>query len=96
VGYNIDKLPTTIKDKQQNISLKISPELEIELLTKFDTGKSFDEAFNDSELFKIEGNELQKWNIISIEDLISSKISTGCNRDKNDVDVLQEISRLKR
>lgn len=96
IGYKVEELPATIKNKQQNISLKISPELEIELLTSFDPGKSFDEAFRESELYQIEGNDLLKWNIISLEDLISSKISTNRTKDRNDIEVLQEILRLKK
>lgn len=96
IGYKVEELPDTIKNKQQNISLKISPELEIELLTSFDPGKSFDEAFRKSELYQIEGNDLLKWNIISLEDLISSKISTNRTKDRNDIEVLQEILRLKK
>ena len=96
IGYKVDELPDPVKNKEQNISLKISPELEIELLTSFNPGKSFDQAFQESELYQIEGKLLLRWNIISIEDLISSKISTGRIKDKNDIEVLQEILRLRK
>lgn len=50
MGYEIDSFPDKVKTKQQNISVKFSPaDLNLELITNFQIGKSFDEAFAESE-----------------------------------------------
>lgn len=91
IGYKLPDLPEEVKSGEQNISIKISPDLEIELLTSFNPGKTFDAAYEDSVVHKIEGHEYLKWNIISLKDLISSKIGTNRPKDKLDVEVLQRI-----
>lgn len=93
LGYEFDKFPDKVIKGQQNISLKFSPDLEIELITRFNPGKSFDEAFAESVEFFAEGQKLYKWNIISYEDLISSKIKSGRPKDFLDVQELQRINK---
>ena len=93
LGYKINDFPDEVKNGEQNISIKLSPNLEIELIVNFDPGKSFREAFADSVEFFTEGHEKYKWNIISYDDLINSKIRSGRPRDWNDV---QELKRLRK
>jgi hypothetical protein len=75
------------------MSLKLSPNLEIELITNFNPGKTFDEDWEESIEFTAEGTKLLKWNILSYEDLISSKIKLGRPKDFLDVQELQRINK---
>ncbi len=90
-GYELEKFPEEVISGNQNISLKFSPELEVELITRFNPGKTFEEAFKESIEFKPKGQKLMKWNIISYEDLINSKIKSGRPKDLLDVKELQRI-----
>lgn len=55
--------------------------MNIELITRFSINKSFDEAYMASELVRIEGEEenfeILSWNVLALEDLITSKIKSG-------------------
>lgn len=92
LGYNIHRLPELVCEGEQNISLKISPVFELELITKFNPGKSFNEAYAGSET--VERNGL-KYNVLSFNDLIQSKITSDRPKDKLDVEELQRV-RTKR
>ena len=89
--YKIDSFPDDVKNGHQNISMKFSPDLEIELITSFNPGKTFEESFNASVEFIVDGQKLYKWNIISFDDLIKSKIKSGRPKDLLDVKELQRI-----
>ncbi|MEX0812315.1 MAG: nucleotidyltransferase [Chitinophagales bacterium] len=90
LGYEIDALPESVKNKQQNISLKFSPEiLNIELITNFSVNKSFEEAYKDADIENVEGQKF--WHIISIDDLITSKLKSGRNKDYLDVMELKKL-----
>ncbi len=88
LGYSIKELPQEVKDGKQNISIKISQVIEIELITNFNPGKTFEDAYQDSEHVQIE--ELG-YNILSFDDLIKSKITTGRAKDKLDIEELHRI-----
>lgn len=45
MGYDIDSFPEDVKNGKQNISLKISPIFDLELITNFNPKKTFAEAF---------------------------------------------------
>ncbi|MFP5471055.1 MAG: nucleotidyltransferase [Bacteroidia bacterium] len=93
MGYEISDFPEKVKNKEQNISVKFSPvSINLELITNFSINKSFDEALKDSELAKVEGKEFLKWNVLSFDDLITSKIKAGRPKDLLDI---QELKRLK-
>lgn len=95
MGYEMDSFNENIKNGEQNISIKISPVAEIELLTRFNPNKTFDEAYKDR-LEVITGEEvILKYNIISLEDLITSKIKSGRNKDLIDVLELKRINNIK-
>lgn len=92
--YDIVDFPKEVYEKKQNISIKFSPiDLNLELITKFDVNKTFDEAFKDSIEAQIEGNSLLKWNVLSLDDLITSKIKSGRNKDLLDIKELQKINK---
>ncbi len=88
LGYSIEELPDQVKTGNQNISIKISPLIEIELITNFNPGKSFREAYADSEIVHRDGII---YHILSFQDLISSKINTGRAKDRLDVEELHRI-----
>lgn len=93
LGYEISSFPEEIKNREQNISIKFSPtSINLELITRLSIGKSFDEALSDSEIASIDGQELLKWNVLSFDDLIDSKIKSGRPKDLLDI---QELKRLK-
>ena len=92
MGYEIDDFPEEVKTKQQNISIKFSPvDLDLELITNFSVNKTFDEAFNDSEEVIVNENPFLRWNILSFDDLITSKIKANRPKDLLDIQQLQQI-----
>jgi hypothetical protein len=94
MGYEIDDFPEAVKKEQQNISIKFSPvDLDLELITKFSVNKSFDEAFKSSEEVQVNGNLFLKWNVLSLEDLITSKIKANRPKDLLDIQQLREINK---
>lgn len=90
LGYEIEDFPTEVKEKKQNISVKFSPEdLDLELITNFSVSKNFDQSYKDSiEVFK-NGSDTLSWRILSLEDLIVSKIKAGRPKDLLDIQQLQ-------
>jgi hypothetical protein len=84
-----------VKNQMQNISLNFSPQsLNIELITRFSVNKTFEEAFLESELVEIKEIKFLKWRVLSLEDLIISKIKAGRPKDLLDVQQLREINKL--
>lgn len=92
MGYDIDDFPLTVKEKQQNISVKFSPaDFDLELITNFSINKSFDEAYNQSETVTFQkNNKTLVWKVISLDDLITSKIKSGRPIDLLDIQQLQK------
>jgi len=93
IGYLFDRFPDEVVNGNQNISLKFSPDLEVELITRFNPGKTFDEAFAESVEFIAEGQKLLKWNIISYDSLINSKLKSARPKDLLDIKELQRINK---
>ncbi len=90
--YEIDDFPEDVKKQAQNISVKFSPlDLDLELITKFSSKKTFEQAYKDSEEAVIEGKTVLKWRVLSYEDLIESKIKAQRPKDLLDIQQLQEI-----
>jgi hypothetical protein len=92
IGYNIANLPEDVQNGEQNISIKVSPVFEMELITRFNPGKSFKEAYAKSETVK--SGDIH-YHVLNFYDLIQSKISSDRPKDKLDVEELHRI-RLKR
>ncbi|MDC8000406.1 hypothetical protein POV26_05120 [Aequorivita todarodis] len=92
MDFEIDDFPEAVKKKQQNISVKFSPvDFDLELITKFSVNKSFDEAYKQSETVTLEKNNKQLiWRVISLEDLITSKIKSGRPIDLLDIQQLHK------
>lgn len=93
MGYQIEELPEEVKKGAQNISIKISPVLELELITSFNPGKSFGEAYKES--IPVNKGEYN-YRVLSFDDLIASKISTDRAKDKTDVEELHKIRLRKK
>ncbi|WP_396192955.1 nucleotidyl transferase AbiEii/AbiGii toxin family protein [Flavobacterium sp.] len=92
MGHEIKDFPEKVKNREQNISIKFSPlDLNLELITNFSVNKSFDEAFNDSEQVTINEKTFLRWNVLSFEDLITSKIKANRPKDLLDIQQLIEI-----
>ena len=92
MGYKIDDFPKEVKQQMQNISVKFSPnDLNLELITRFSINKSFEEALKESEEVIIKKKEVLKWNVLSLDDLITSKIKAGRPKDYLDIQQLKEI-----
>lgn len=90
MGYEIDQFPKEVMLKMQNISIKFSPyDLDLELITRFSIGKSFEEAYAESIAREIKGETLLKWNVLSYKDLITSKVKSGRPKDLLDIQQLQ-------
>lgn len=95
MGYVIDAFPEEVKNKQQNISIKFSPvDINLELITNFSINKSFDEAFDDSIETTAQDHTFLKWNVLSLDDLIDSKIKSG--RPKDLLDIQELVKRNKK
>ena len=88
LGYNFDDFPDEVKKGEQNISIKISPIFELELITNFNFGKTFSEVLKESELVK---KEDFYYNVLNFNDLIQSKISSSRIKDKLDIEELHRI-----
>lgn len=93
MDYDIDDFPESVKNQKQNISIKFSPiDLDLELITNFSVHKSFDEAYKQSKTVTLERNDrVLSWHVISLEDLITSKIKSGRPKDLLDVQQLRKI-----
>jgi hypothetical protein len=97
MGYELTDFPNNVKQQLQNISVKFSPSnVDLELITKFSSNKTFDEAYIKSEIAVVNGKEFLKWNVLSYEDLIDSKIKASRPKDLLDISQLQRIREQKK
>jgi hypothetical protein len=92
LGYEVETLPAKVLSAEQNVSIKISPDQEIELITRFDPGCTFDEAWSRCEFAETHGSPLAKYRVIALDDLIESKLRSLRPKDLLDV---QELKRIK-
>jgi hypothetical protein len=94
MGYDIDDFPLDVKEQKQNISIKFSPlDLDLELITKFSVNKTFEEAYRDSVVSEVNKNSFFCWRVLSLEDLITSKVKANRPKDLLDVQQLREINK---
>lgn len=93
MDYHIKDFPLELKEQRQNISVKFSPnDLDLKLITNSSINKSFDDAYERRKLVKLERDKTELvYRVISLEDLITSKIKFGCPKDLLDVQQLQKI-----
>lgn len=94
MGYEFDNFPEDVKQGKQNISIKISPVIDIELITSFNPGRNFDECYEYREIVTRQlwhGEETFTYDVISFEDLINSKIKASRPKDLYDIMELKRI-----
>lgn len=94
MGYHLEDFPEKVKNKSQNISVKFSPvDLDLELITNFSVNKTFEKAYLDSEkvLLTSKGIVLH-WRVLSLDDLITSKIKAGRPKDLLDIQQLKKVN----
>ena len=92
--YVINDFPEKVKRKEQNISVKFSPyDLDLELITNFSINKSFEEAFRDSEKVTVNNKTFLSWRVLSLEDLITSKVKANRPKDLLDIQQLRAINK---
>jgi hypothetical protein len=77
--YDIIDFPAAVKNKQQNISIKFN--------------KSFDDAYSESSKHQVKEVQYLRWNVLSLEDLITSKIKANRPKDLLDIIQLKEINK---
>ncbi len=92
MGYCIESFPAKVVSGQQNISIKVSRDQELELITAFNLGKTFNEAWALSIKITIHDYPLAKYRVLDFETLIESKVKSGRPKDFLDI---QELKRLK-
>lgn len=92
LGFQLEQLPEAVLRQEQNISIKISPEMEIELITRFNPGKSFDEAWAASEQTELAGEPVARFRVLGFDDLIASKLRSSRPKDLLDI---QELKRRR-
>jgi hypothetical protein len=91
MGNQLDDFPKKVKEQRHNISIKFSTiNLNLELITNFSIGKTFEEAFKEAEVAEVEGNKLLRWHVLSLDDLITSKIKSSRPKYLLDVQKLKK------
>lgn len=92
MGYEIDSFPDAVQRQEQNISVKFSPvDLNLELITKFEIGKTFDQAFAESERVEIKSQSVLRWRVLNYDDLIESKRRAARPKDLLDIMELKAL-----
>ncbi|MBL0126944.1 MAG: hypothetical protein IPP83_05670 [Flavobacteriales bacterium] len=92
IGYDVDQFPDPVLKSDKNITLKMSPGLEVEVITFLRPGCTFEEAWSRAELIELSGEPVQSVHVMSLPDLLESKARSG--RPKDLLDIL-ELKRKK-
>lgn len=93
MGYEIDSFPDAVHRQETNISVKFSPiDINLELITKFEIGKSFDQAYAESVKVELKKNTVLRWRVLHYNDLIESKRRAARPKDLLDILQLKEIN----
>lgn len=92
LGYALERLPEAVLRQEQNVSIKISPDMEIELITRFNPGKTFEEAWTASEATVLAGEPVAIYRVLGYDDLIASKLRSARPKDLLDI---QELKRRR-
>lgn len=96
MGYEISDFPKEVKNKRQNISITFSPiDLDLELITNFSVNKTFEEAYLDAKEFVIDETPSKIYKVLSLNDLIISKVKSGRPKDFLDIQELKRIHKLQ-
>ncbi|HPF91001.1 MAG: hypothetical protein H6590_08185 [Flavobacteriales bacterium] len=93
IGYEVGEFPASVRNGEKNITLKMSPGLDVELITHLAPGSTFDEAWGRAEQVELKGEPTVLFRIFSFRDLIESKLRSGRPKDLLDVQELQRRHR---
>jgi hypothetical protein len=93
MGFEISELPADVKNGDQNISIKFSPYQTLDLISRFNPNKTFEEAWKDAVVGEIRDNNIARYRVLSLEDLVISKIKSGRPKDLLDIQELQRINK---
>ena len=98
MGFEVYDFPDTVKNQQQNISIKFTPQedMDLELITNFSVNKSFEQAYTDSVAVEVNETRFLRWSVLSLEDLITSKVKAGRPKDLLDIQQLRKINNDKK
>ena len=89
MGFELSNFPEEVINQKKNISVKFTPiDLDLELITKFEISKSFDEAYQSSDEVIITGYPLRKWRVLNFYDLLESKKRAARPKDFLDIEQL--------
>ena len=91
--FDFSEFPDEVSKGEQNISIKFSPYQTLELISRFNPNKTFEEAWQSSVLAKIKGNTIARYRVLSLEDLITSKVKSGRPKDLLDIQELHRINK---
>lgn len=94
LGYSITEFPKSVMEGKENISVKVSPNQEIEIISRFNPNKTFDQAYLDASEMLISGMTVKKMKVISLNDLISAKAKSKRTKDMLDIIELTRIHNL--
>lgn len=90
MGFEVSSFPEEVINQQKNVSVKFTPaDLDLELITKFEISKSFDEAYHSSDEVVITGHYLRKWRVLNFDDLLESKKRAARPKDFLDIEQLK-------
>ena len=87
IGYDVDQFPDPVLKSDKNITLKMSPGLDVEVITFLRPGCTFEEAWSRAELIELTGEPVQSVHVMSLPDLLESKARSG--RPKDLLDILE-------
>ena len=88
-GYALDRFPDPVLRSEKNISLKMSPGLDVELITFLRPGFNFEEAWSRAEWAELAGEPILKYRVLAFPDLIESKLRSARPKDLLDVHELR-------
>jgi hypothetical protein len=91
LGFETTDFPEAVYEKKQNISIHVSPVFKIELITYLNFGISFNEAYKRSEPSHLNNLPDCKFNVLTYDHLIESKLKAGRPKDFYDVLSLREL-----
>ena len=92
LGYEVEQLPATVLRGEQNVSIKITPDMDLELITRFEPGCTFDQAWERRVSGDLAGAPVARFHVLHRDDLIQSKLRAARPKDLLDV---QELKRRK-
>ncbi|HQV52032.1 MAG: hypothetical protein IPI00_16690 [Flavobacteriales bacterium] len=89
IGFEVGKIPNDVLAQERNMSIKISPMMEVELITRSNPSCTFEEAWSRRIEATILGHPITKYLVIGRSDLIESKLKAGRAKDLHDVHELK-------